>query len=314
MSCLLLCGEASSTRLHPVPIMPISSNMRERSFRKNIQCPDFNVQVITGTERNAILNANLAAKTLPSMFMDSLMILTDYAHMGALVPLDDVVDAEAKADIPQSSWREGNIGGKQFFYPFSQVTGLMIVNSEYFRRAGIGDMLPAEGQVGKWTPEEFKKALIAIKQKIKDTGVYPWGFFCKNDQSDQYNNMYLRMYGAEMFNADSTACVINSPEGVKAATFVKELHSLGLMQPSPESNQSADTRNMFRNKKLAVAYCLTQHYTEILSDMTSGKLGKFEVALFTLPGEKSPISFSMGYGMCAFATGDADEIALRKSS
>ena len=280
-------------------------------FSKMYPNVSFNVQVITGTERTAVLNSNIQAGTPPDLFFESTMAMTDYAYMGALVPLDELVDEQSKKDIPDNAFQPCRVANKLFFYPYAQSVGLLIVNSDYFKTAGLGSMLPAEGKVGNWTPKQFKDSLIALKNNVKDQGFYPLGFFSKNEQSDQYNNCYLRMFGGEMFNKDSSAVVINSPEGIKAITFLKELYDEKLTQPSPESAQSADTRDMFRNKKVAVAYNLTSHYTEIVADMQSGKLNKFGISLFTLPGEK-PISFNMGYGLCAFDTGDKDKIAFAK--
>lgn len=281
-------------------------------FSKKYPNVSFNVQVITGTERSAILNANIQANTPPDIFFESIMPMTDYAHMGALVPLDDMITDEDRADIDKASMAEGNIAGQQFFYPFAKSMGLLIVNADYFKEAGLESLLPKDGELGRWTPEEFQNALGALKKNITKQGFSPFGFFCKNNQSDQYNNIYLRMFGAEMFNKDSSACVINSAEGVKAAEFLKKIYDLGYMEPGPETYQSADTRTMFRNQEIAVAYCLTAHYTEIMSDMESGVLSKFDTALFTLPGEDEPNSFSMGYATCVFDSGDEDRTAFAK--
>lgn len=270
------------------------------------------VEVITGSERSAILNTNLQAGTPPDIFFESIMPMTDYAHMGALIPLDDIITDEDKADIDASALAEGNLGGYQFFYPFARSTGNMIVNADYFTEAGLTDMLPAEGELGRWTPEQFEYCLATLKEKITKQGFSPFGFYCKNNQTDQYNNIYLRMFGAEMFNENSSACVINSPEGVKAAEFLKKIYDAGYMEPGPETYQSSDTRAMFRNQEIAIAYNLTAHYTEIVSDMESGALDKFNIALFMLPGEEEPNSFSMGYGLCAFDTGDEERIAWAK--
>ena len=280
----------------------------------NEQHPNVHIEVelITGTERSSVLNTNLQAQTPPDMFFESLMPMTDYAHMGALVELDDIITEEDKADIVPAAMAEGNLGGHQFFFPFAQSVGNLIVNTDYFKEAGLEAYLPKEGELGRWTPEEFEYCMSQLKEKVTKQGFSPFGFFCKNNQSDQYNNIYLRMFGAEMFNEDSSACIINSPEGVKAAEFLKKIYDLGYMEPGPETYQSADTRAMFRNQEIAIAYNLTAHYTEIIADMESGKLDKFGVALFMLPGEEEPNSFAMGYGLCAFDTGDADRIAWSK--
>ena len=281
-------------------------------FNKKYPNVTVTVQVITGSERSALLNANLAAGTQPDIFYESMFPMTDYAHMGVLEPLDDILTAEDIADINPAAMAEGNLGGKQYFYPMSSGVGLIAVNCDYFRQAGLEDMIPAEGTVGHWTPEEFKAALAALDTKITKEGFSPFGFWCKNNQADQFNNLYLRMYGAEMFNEDSTACVINSAEGVKAATFLKEIYDLGYMEPGPETYAAGDIRTMFTNQEIAISYFMPVHYAQVTSDMAAGKVEKFEFAMFTLPSSGEPITFAQNYGSCVFTAEDPDETAWAK--
>lgn len=270
------------------------------------------VQVVSGSERSAILNTNLQAGTQPDIFYESIFPMTDYAHMGVLEPLDDILSKDDKADLSASALNEGNIGGIQFFYPMSSGVGLLAVNADMFRDAGLDSMLPEEGKVGHWTPEEFKYALATLKNKIKKQGVYPFGLFCKNNQSDQFNNLYLRMFGADMFNEKSTACVINSEKGIKAAEFLKEIYDLGYTEPGPETYQGGDIRTMFKNQQVAVGYFMTSQYKGCIDDMENGKVDSFDIRLFTLPSEGKPISFAMNYGSCVFTSKDPEQTAWAK--
>lgn len=276
--------------------------------------PNVTVEVtqITGTERNAVLVSNIQSGTQPDIFYDTSMVMTDFAHMGALVPLDDLVTEEDRSDIFQAAWDGCSVADGLYFYPFAMVTGSLIVNNDALKAAGHEDMIPEKNTLGTWTPEEFKTVLGDMRDKVDRSGFYPFGFYCKNEQSDQYNNCYLQMFGASMFSEDSSEVTINTEEGVKAMDFIKSLYDENLMEPSPESMQSADTREMFRNQQLGVAYCLTTHYNEIISAMATGELEEFDLSLFMLPGEKQPISFAQYYGACAFDTGDEERIAWAK--
>lgn len=276
--------------------------------------PNVTVEVtqITGTERNAVLVSNIQSQTQPDIFFDTSMVMTDFAHMGALVPLDDLVAEEDSKDIFQAAWDGCSVADSLYFYPYFMVTGSLIVNNDALKESGHEDMIPAANTLGTWTPDEFKTVLTDMRDKVNRSGFYPFGFYCKNEQSDQYNNCYLQMYGASMFSDDSSQVTINTDEGIKAMDFVKSLYDENLMEPSPESMQSADTREMFRNQQLGVAYCLTTHYNEIVSAMATGELEKFDVSVFMLPGEEKPVSFGQYYGACAFETGDEDKVAWAK--
>ena len=270
------------------------------------------VQIVAGNERSAVLNTNLQAGTQPDIFYESMFPMTDYAHMGVLEPLDDLLSEEDLADISPAALAEGNLGGTQWFYPFASGIGLMVVNTDYFREAGLEDMLPAEGAVGNWTPEQFKDALAALKQNITKEGFSPFGLFCKSNQSDQYNNLYLRMYGAKMFNDEATACIINSEEGYKAAEFLKDIYDLGYTEPGPETYAGSDIRTMFKNQEIAVSYFMPGQYIQAVGEMESGQLEPFGMALFTLPSSGNPICFASNYGSCVFTNADPEQTAWAK--
>ncbi len=276
--------------------------------------PNVKVEVtqITGSERNAVLTSNIQSGTQPDIFFDTSMVMTDFAHMGALVPLDDLVGEADRSDIFQDAWDGCSVADQLYFYPFFMVTGSLIVNNDALKASGHEDMIPAEYEMGTWKPEEFKAVLADMRDKVTDQGFYPLGFYCKNEQSDQYNNSYLQMYGAKMFSEDSSEVTINTEKGIQAMDFIKSLYDENLMEPSPESMGSADTREMFRNQQLGVAYCLTTHYNEIKSAMETGELEKFDYSLFMLPGEEKPISFAQYYGACAFDTGEEERIQWAK--
>ncbi len=270
------------------------------------------VQIVSGSERSAILNSNLQAGTQPDIFYESVFAMTDYAHAGVLVDLSDIISDEERQNLNAANLSEGNLGGKQFFYPLGSAVGTLVVNADIFREAGLGDLLPGEGEVGEWTVEEFTHALKTLKEKITRNGFYPFGVFCKNNQSDQFNNLYLRMFGAEMFNEDSTACIINSPEGIKAAEYLKEIYDLGYIEPGPETYAGSDIRTMFLNKNLAIGYFTSAHYTTVLSDMENGKTEKFNMCLFTIPSVNGPMSYGSSFASCVFENADPEQTAWAK--
>ena len=270
------------------------------------------VQIVSGNERSATLNANLLAGTQPDIFYESMFPMTDYAHMGVLEPLDDILSEEDLADLSPAALNEGNLGGTQFFYPFSSGLGLMAVNADMFRAAGLDEYLPAKGQVGTWTPEQFRYCLEQVKASITSEGVYPFGLFCKSNQSDQFNNLYLRMFGAKMFSDDATACIINSEEGYKAAEFLKGLYDDGLIEPGPETYAGSDIRTMFKNQQVAVGYFMIGQYKACIAEMEAGKTTPFDIAMFCLPSSGDPITFAMNYGSCVFTSADPDETAWAK--
>ena len=266
------------------------------------------VQAINGSERAAILNTALQSEKQPDVFFDTVMALTDYAHLGALAPLDDIVE-EDRSDIEEGLWKLGIVGDQLYFYPFAQSTGVYQVNREFFGRAGLADILPPAGELGKWTVEEYENVLKTLKASITDDGFYPMGFYCANNQSDQFSNTLLKMYGGEIFNEDSSACIANDPLTVKGMETIKSWADAGYIQPSPESATYITTREMFRNRQLAIVSTSSSNALADLYDMQGGVIPAFDVSYFTIPGTQS---LSMLYGGCVFQQKDPDRVAFAK--
>lgn len=59
------------------------------------------VEVVAAEQRDELLNVKLNGGTPPDIFFENTFAMGDYAHRGALVPLNDIVDDAAKKDIDQ---------------------------------------------------------------------------------------------------------------------------------------------------------------------------------------------------------------------
>ena len=101
-------------------------------FKKENPNVTVNVQVIPGDQRADKLSVAIQTKTLPDAFFESTFAMTQYAHMGVLAPIDDIVDEESKKDIPQPIWDNVTIGGKIYFYPFANSPGTLAYNADRF--------------------------------------------------------------------------------------------------------------------------------------------------------------------------------------
>ncbi len=55
-----------------------------------------NVEVIAGDQRDELLNVSLNGGNPPDVFFESIFAMGGLCHRGALVPLNDIVDEDAK--------------------------------------------------------------------------------------------------------------------------------------------------------------------------------------------------------------------------
>lgn len=177
----------------------------------------------------------------PDLFWFSPGTLSTYADNGLLQPLDELVAGENGIDY--SDVYEGCLMHyKDQFYGWGPVTLAQVLyyNKDHFDEANV------EYPTDDWTWDDLMSA--AEKLTVKDGDkVTRYGFQC-----DEYNRLFLSLlwsYGGEPFNdmSNPTEAVYNSPEGIKAATFMKDLVNTNGVAPMPGGQGALGYREAFQN-------------------------------------------------------------------
>lgn len=273
------------------------------------------VQVVAGEQRDELLNVNLNGGTPPDVFFESVFAMGDYAHRGALVPLNDIVDDEAKKDIAQGHWDNVTFGDDVYFYPFSQNPGTLAYNAEMFKAAGLEKYIGGEEEIKTWTLAEYEEILKALKDNLpkdKYSNAYPMGLFALNNQGDTWNLAYLRMFGNKFFDKDGKL-IVDDENGAKAADWLKKIYDNGLTNPGVESVSSNDVNAMFQNQQLAISFTNAILFNNAKADMESGKAPKFDIRLANIPSESGdPLTFTYVTGAAVFDTKDETRIKISK--
>lgn len=274
-----------------------------------------NVEVIAGDQRDELLNVNLNGGTPPDVFFESVFAMGDYAHRGALVPLNDVIDDEAKKDIPESYWESVTFGDDIYFYPFSHMPGTLAYNADMFKAAGLDEYIAEENEIGTWTLKDYEKILKGLKDNLpkdKYPNAYPMGLYALNNQGDTWNLAYLRMFGNSFFDKDGHI-TLDDADGVKAAEWLKKVYESGYTNPGAESVSSNDANAMFQNQQLAISFTNSVLATNAKADMESGKTQKFDMRLANIPSESgNPLTFTYVTGAAVFNTNDETRMKVSK--
>lgn len=274
-----------------------------------------NVEVIAGDQRDELLNVNLNGGTPPDVFFESVFAMGDYAHRGALVPLNDVIDDKAKKDIPESYWESVTFGEDIYFYPFSHMPGTLAYNADMFKAAGLDEYIAEENEIGTWTLKDYEKILKGLKDNLpkdKYPNAYPMGLYALNNQGDTWNLAYLRMFGNSFFNKDGHI-TLDDANGVKAAEWLKKVYESGYTNPGAESVSSNDANAMFQNQQLAISFTNSVLATNAKADMESGKTQKFDMRLANIPSESGdPLTFTYVTGAAVFNTNDETRMKVSK--
>ncbi|RJX38678.1 extracellular solute-binding protein [Paenibacillus pinisoli] len=266
-----------------------------------------NVQVVAGDQRDELLNVNLSGGTPPDVFFESVFAMGDYAHRGALLPLTDIVDDEARADIAQGYWDNVTFGDDVYFYPFAHNPGTLAYNADMFKAAGLENMIGGETEIKTWTLDQYEQILEGLKNMPKDqfSNAYPMALYGLNNQGDTWNLAYLRMFGNSFFD-ENGSIVLDDEKGVKAAEWLKKIYDAGYTNPGAESVSSNDANAMFQNQQLGISFTNAVLFNNAKADMAAGKAPKFDIRLANIPSEGGdPLTFTYVVGASAFKTGDA---------
>ncbi len=274
-----------------------------------------NVEVIAGDQRDELLNVSLNGGNPPDIFYESVFAMGDYAHRGALVPLNDIVDDEAKSDIDSNFWDNVIFGDDIYFYPFSHMPGTLVYNADMFKAAGLEEYIGDEGEIKTWTLDEFEEILNRLKTdtpKDKYPNVYPMGLFALNNQGDTWNLGYLRMFGNKFFSDDGEL-IIDDENGVKAAEWLKKIYDANLTNPGAESVSSNDVNAMFQNQQIGISFTNSVLFNNLLTDIEAGKVPEFDARLANIPSVSGdPLTFTYVTGTAVFDTKDETRIKVSK--
>jgi multiple sugar transport system substrate-binding protein len=177
--------------------------------------------------------------------------LLDYVSQDVVEPLDSYVTPAFRARFIDTFLTPSVLNGKVYGLPIAASARAMYYNKDVFKKAGY-DALPA-------TWADFK----AAAEKIKPTGVYPFGLQGKEIETDVYFYYALWSYGGEIIKDGKSG--LGSQAAVDAATLYKGMIDAGLTEPGVTSYAREDVQNLFKQGKVA---------TVITAPFLSGQIKK----------------------------------------
>lgn len=270
---------------------------------------DVKVEVIDGTSRDENLSVAQQTGTLPDIVFEGAFTLSGFYHKGAIVPLNDIITEEDRADIAEGIWDNCMIEDDIFIFPFFHMPGTYVYNADMFKAAGLEDKMGGEYEIKTWSPDEFKEILENLKSANPD--VYPLALWALNNQADTWNLALLRMYGNDFYDSEGKL-VVNEESGVKALEYVLGLYNDGLTVHGAESLDSNTCNAMFQNKQIAISFTNSVLLSNLAASMDKGEVERFDYRLANIPGDPDPHGFTYVTGAMVMNTGNEEKIAAAK--
>ena len=176
--------------------------------------------------------------------------MASYLHTGRVVPLDDIISDELRADIDDASWAMSMANGKTYMMPFLSMQNILIYNKELFQICGLDQYIPDEVMIQDWTMEEWTDILDTLAAKLPEQ-TYPMMMYGKNNQGDTHIMSYMRAYGSTIFAEDGHFDFENDLS-VEALEWIQSGVDKGWYPPHPENIELSDCNELFSNGQLAI--------------------------------------------------------------
>ena len=219
---------------------------------------------VAGSGYNDAVNAAAVAGDLPCILDLDGPNLYNYAWGGFIIPLDEYVSDELRADLLPSVIDQGTYQGK--LYAISQYdSGLAIVGRKsLLEKAGVRIPTSIEDP---WTLEEFNDVLAKVKA-LPDVE-YAIDLKMNYGAGEWFTYGFspiVQSWGGDLINREtymSAEGVLNGPEAVAAMTWVQDLFKKGYAIVTPPDD------NEFVNGKAAlgwVGHWMTTTYYDAFGD------------------------------------------------
>lgn len=267
-----------------------------------------NVEMLSFNGGGEKINAAIASKSAPDVLYDAPGRIIDYARIGALAPVDDMIK-ELNGDVSEAILQGCKLDNTYYMYPFNTTNFMMAANKQMFEEAGVLDKLPLNKKDRLWNVEEFEEALKAIKKAKPD--VTPLTFFSKSTAGDQGTRAFVaNLFGGSVMNEDQTAYTFDSKEAIKSMEWVKKAIDEGLIAKGSEALASNDSIDLYLQQKAAITILSS---TGLVKSNESKKSQPFDDILLPIPAPEGKLALeSLIGGLCVFDNGDEDKIAASK--
>ncbi len=256
----------------------------------------------------------IAGKNPPDVLVDYIGRIAEYSFMDVLVPLDDMLSAEDRRDIPESIISLCSVDGSLVMYPWGSMPIGWIANKALFDKAESASLLPLDRESRDWSIEEAEAAMTAVAS-LEDT--YAMALWAKDEQADSTMRLLLQNFGADIYNADYSGIVLDSPAGVEGLEWILEMTDAGVFAPGAESASFMDTFSLFTSGKTAIMPLGTAAIFAYLENMVeNGEVSREDMdPVVIAPPVKAGVDLRtdvQAHGICIFDNGDKQVIEMGK--
>lgn len=231
------------------PIMPDTGN-EEAYWQDTAQAfmdeyPDvtIDIEIQPWANRAESLSSALAGGTQPDLIYLNPDYIAQYGEMGALEPLQDRLDASIVEALRENAVAGMSYQDNLYALPILASVNPTVWNTAVLEDAGIEEI-----------PTTWEEAL-EIAPTLKDEGYYLTYYHGHSDATGLHGFYpWLWQAGGEVLSEDGSAAAFNSPAGVEALTFIKDLVDEGYVPEEPLTSRVALEQSPWASGDMAMLH------------------------------------------------------------
>lgn len=221
-------------------------------FAQQYESADVSINVVKFeyVDEDEFITGTFGTEDATDILFEGYFNMSGYVHTGNVVPLDDIISDQLRADVYQSCWDMSQIDGTTYMLPFYSLQNTLSFNKRLFTSCGLGEYIGEPGTIQNWTLDEWDMILETLARELPEMS-YPMMMYAKNDQGDTHIMTLLRSRGCPLFSDDGHFHV-NTPEGIAALQWIKDSYDKGYFPAGCENIEILDCNSLFFNDQLAI--------------------------------------------------------------
>ena len=119
------------------------------------------------TEEDEYITGCFDTDDAVDILLEGYFNMAGYIHTGRVVPLDDIITEEMRADVDDALWKMSQADGKTYMLPYYSLQNTLIYNKDLFRQCGLAEYIGVDGAIQSWSPEEWEHILSTLAAWIR---------------------------------------------------------------------------------------------------------------------------------------------------
>ncbi len=210
----------------------------EADFEKENSNIDLKIEIVSWNDIYSVVNTRISTNTPPDIL--NISGFADYVADDLLMPAEEYVSPETKANLVPAFWESNAIDGTVWALPILASCRALFVNQDVLDQAGV--------EVPK-TWDDVMTACAAIKEKCP--GITPWALDVSTDEGQAAFAYYSWNFGGG-FTDDKGEWALNTPENAKAVEYIAKLYNSGYCNANPSTDTRYPLQDAFNAGSLAM--------------------------------------------------------------